>query len=263
MSKMNFSDEELMSYADGELDEPQARVIREVALSDPAVAARIELFTTSRKLLHYAFESAIEEPVPQRLRDAISAFGEDDEEIESPRVVRLPERRAAASARTWMPRALAASVTLLVAGAAGWWLRDVLPSDGGSTPLLASVASLPAPVSDALEHLPSGEVRNARLGRNQVEVLALATYASGNTYCREFETTLSADQAPQSIHSVACRENNRWVARVVADQAPSASSDNEYRPASGNSDLMSVIGKGPVLSAGEERSLLANGWRQR
>jgi hypothetical protein len=263
MSTMKFSDEELMSYADGELDGPQAQAIREAASGDPAIAARIEMFTASRKLLHYAFESAIEEPVPQRLRDAIEALGEDDEDIERPRVVPFPERRAPTPVRAWMPRALAASAALLVAVATGWWLRDAAPPGAGSNALLASVASLPAPVSDALEHLPSGEVRNVRFGGNQVEVLTLATYASGNTFCREFETTASADQTPQSIRGVACRQNNQWVARAVADQAPSAGADDSYRPASGSSDLMSVIGRSPALSASEEQDLLANGWRQR
>jgi len=52
-----------MSYADGELSEPTARAVREMAMRDPSIAGRIAMFKASRKVLSAAFDPVLDQPV--------------------------------------------------------------------------------------------------------------------------------------------------------------------------------------------------------
>jgi hypothetical protein len=259
MTKPTFSDEQLMLYADGDADEHTAAAIREQAAQDPAIAARIEMFAASRRLLRNAFEPVMHEPVPPRLLGTIQALGADTAPSAA-KVVPFP-RRARVRARTALPRALAASIALLLVFCAGWWSRDFAIPRTGSNVLVAEVAALPAPVASALDRLPSGETVPVRFGSTSTEVVMLASYRSGNAVCREFEAAPSASSAAQPVRGLACREDNRWVARAVAAAETAPASNDSYQPASGTNDLAKILGPVSALSATDEKKLLADGWQ--
>ena len=72
MSHLHLSDEILMAFADGELDEPVAKAVEQAMLSDPDITKRIVGFLRSRSLARSAL---FREPVgvPPELYAAVQA----------------------------------------------------------------------------------------------------------------------------------------------------------------------------------------------
>jgi len=64
---MNLSDETLMAYADGELDDATRQQIREAINRDPEIARRVASHQALRDSLRSSFEPVLAEAVPDRL----------------------------------------------------------------------------------------------------------------------------------------------------------------------------------------------------
>jgi anti-sigma factor RsiW len=114
------SDEALIAYLDGELDNPGADEVQAALARDPALARHAASLRESAALLRMAFDSALHEPLPERLVAAARGIGGEE------KVVRFPEPRAArARAADAAPRRrlllIAASVAgLLIGGGIGY-----------------------------------------------------------------------------------------------------------------------------------------------
>ena len=67
---VNYDDETLMAYADGELDAAQRAEIAAAIERDPALARRVEQHRALRAEVAGAFATVLEQPVPERLRAA-------------------------------------------------------------------------------------------------------------------------------------------------------------------------------------------------
>ena len=67
-----LTDEMLMAYADGQLDDAEKRRIEALIASDPAYAARVESFRRSGQAARDAFAGVMAEPVPLGLVSAIA-----------------------------------------------------------------------------------------------------------------------------------------------------------------------------------------------
>ena len=65
------SDELIMAFADGELDAPLARHIRQAIRDDETLRRKHEMFCSTRVVLARAFDDTLTEPVPARLKAAI------------------------------------------------------------------------------------------------------------------------------------------------------------------------------------------------
>lgn len=235
MKPATFSDETLMAYADGELPAAEAAAVRAAAIADPAVAARIELFASSRRLLRESHDPLLLTAVPASLRETVSALG---------------RRPRATRRRQIFSRALAASLLLAVAGATGWSFIGRGGSDLG-----AGMAQLPAAIVASLERLPSGGAAEIAVGARQMNMLVLASYDHGGGWCREFELDAgTADEAVQ--RGLACRDGDRWRLRAFADLAVAPPDASAYLPASGSTDLAPMFGLRAPLSAAEERQRL-------
>ena len=260
MSESTFSDEILMSYADGELSEPTARAVREMAMRDPSIAGRIAMFKASRKVLSAAFDPVLDQPVPQRLYDAVRALGRDDGAMRRD-TQRRPPAVGIARLRGWRQQAMAASVACFLGIAVGWLLGTSSWRQDNSGSLATEVASLPETLIDALDRLPSGERASAQLDGGAADVLPIASYENGGSLCREFELSRSSAAGSQAVRGVVCRSEGRWLLKALADLTSRKARSDEYRPASGGEDLAPVLGLGRSLSQQEERRFLANGWR--
>jgi surface antigen len=264
MSEPIFSDETLMAYADGELREPEASVVRDIALRDPAIGRRIAMFKASRQVLAAAFDRVVDQPVPQRLVDAVQALGREHGAVRVK--ARTPRRWTTvdfAWLHGWQQYAVAASVAGLVGVVVGWWGATGGWRQDNSGSLTTQVASLPADLTDALDRLPSGVRASTRLDGGAADVLPLASYQNGDSLCREFEISRPSAEVPQAVRGVVCRDDGRWLLKAVADLKSAKARSDEYRPASGGDDLAPVLGLGRSLSQEEERRLLADGWRLR
>ena len=239
---MTWSDEELMAYADGELDAARRAAVEQAMREDPAVAAAVERHRALRADVFGAFAGVLDEPVPERLVPRASTAA----------VLPLDAARAArAQARrrwTWPEwGAMAASLALgVLAGAAGW---HTMSADGGAT-LASANGTVVArgALADALT--------DAVAGRDEHGVRIGVSFRSKNgEYCRSFVSGSAA--------GLACRTAEGWRIPVLAEGAEQGTA---YRQAGASLppavlDAIDARIEGSALDAQGEAAARARGWR--
>jgi hypothetical protein len=245
MSELHLTDEILMAFADGELEEPVAAAVARVMAQDPAVARKVVDFQQSRRLTRSVFAGNLAPDVPTKLRAAISAQIEAYEATskadERPELVE-PKRLWPRMAYP-MKMALAASFAAVAVATgyfAGWQ----------SQPEAGRLATLEDPlVFRELSRLESGREAELPVGRLRV----ISTYRLQNgSVCREFKL-----QSPSAAtDAVACRSDEWNVTFALAEPTKSA----EYVPSSGG-DLMDAylgnLGAGnPLEGEAEAKALI-------
>lgn len=249
-----ISNEQLMAYADGELAPAERAAVDAALAADPALAARLAQHRALRAQLQQAFDTELDEPVPERLQQALRPA--------TPRiapVISLAERRAAAEAAA-APRAarggwawwggLAASVALGVLVG-----RLALPGGDGAAPGFAlSEGRLVARsgVQTALDTLTAGTPQPGA-----AVAVPLSFVDQRGRYCRSFTTAASA--------GLACRDGADWVVQMLVEAAPPAAGEGSRQAASALPPaLLAEIDRrieGPALDAAGEQRALARGWR--
>jgi anti-sigma factor RsiW len=240
MSKPEFSDEDLMRFADGELDPATAARLEQAMEADGALVSRAALFIETRSAAKAALAPLIDEPVPTQLAQAVAAM------VAERRIAAtvLPFRgRQAAAPRRWQ-LAIAASIAAVLGGLCGYWLANI----GGPVPdglgKGLHVGGIVEPALDeALSAVASGQEKP--LPQPGRRFRAIASFRDGaEELCREFELD-SSDRS--TIISVACRTGSQW--RVTFAVAAPAS-DEGYAPASSTDALeayLAAIHAGPAL----------------
>ena len=214
-----ISDETLMRFADGDLPpDAQESVAAEIG-RNPDLAKRLEAFKFTREELAHAFASTLE--VPPSLIGKVHA-------------IHLTTQASGMRSRSLVAKsplgrrslrheilAMAAAVAFLLAGAAGWLLRDGLhPNYAGlDTPLT---------LQHALEQTPSHEIARLADGRS-IEVTS--TFASlQKRWCREYKLL---DAGRVRSLALACRADDGIWREEAAEAVPAASqrSQRAYVPA--------------------------------
>jgi hypothetical protein len=247
MAQVHFSDETLMAFADGELDEKVAVSVEQAMSDDPAIAQRVAGFMRSRRIIRSAFQGDALPDVPPELRAAVLA---QIERIETPvQLQTLPEasvvRKTPVTGRWRIGLAMAASIAAIAIATFSYLAgrQSVSPS------LHGPVAHLSDPeVSRTLSESASGQDRDLSFGR--IRVVSTFRVANGSL-CREFNLHTSSG----SSDAVACHANGWMITFAVA----SASPKDAYVPSDG-ADLMASYlqssGAGePLLNAAEMQAL--------
>lgn len=245
MSELHLTDEILMAFADGELDEPVAAAVARVMSQDPTTARKIVEFQQSRRLTRSFFASNLAPDVPSKLRAVVSAQIEAYEMANA--VGKMPD--PAETKRIWpsrlhpMKMALAASLAA-VAVALGYFIGQQ------SQPAAGRLAHLEDPlVLEELSRLESGHEVELPVGRLRV----ISTYRLPNeSLCREFRLQSTSSTAG----AVACRTDEWKVTFALAETAKG----DEYVPSSGD-DLVDAylgnLGAGSPLEGEAEAKALA------
>lgn len=248
MSQLHLSDEILMAFADGELDEPVAAAVAKAMAEDPGIARRVVDFQQSRRLTRSALSSAPD--VPPALYAAVvaqvkafEAASDAHNTVTEFKSRKVPVERSGWNVPSFMKVALAASVAA-VALAAGYFAGQQNVSGANSL-----IAQLEAPlVRDALSRVASGQDVELPIGRMRV----ISTYrlASGSL-CREFRLQGSSGAAD----AIACRSGEWNVAFAAARPVGNA----DYVPSDGAdlvaSYLQSVNAGEPLVDAAEAQAL--------
>ena len=248
---MNYSDEVLMAYADGELPEPERSEVERAVRADPALAAIVERHRTLRRDVFTAFAGVLEEPVPQKLRPAPGAKVLSLEAARTARARVTPPAPAPAPRSIW-PRWGALAATLVLGVLAGSLWFDDSSGDGSmvvadangrlvARGLLAGalsrqLASDPAPTSPV------------RIG------VSFATKRGG--YCRSFSVGSSA--------GLACRDGEAWRIPVLSE---ARAANGEFRQAASVTpvavlDAIDERIAGTTLDAPAERVARERGWKR-
>ncbi|SFU23160.1 anti-sigma factor [Mesorhizobium sp. YR577] len=255
MTKADFSDEILMRFADGELDQETVARIKQALEMDDDLLARVALFTETRAQAQLAMKPLLEENVPDHLVAAVQRMVDEKrarstDEQSAGNVV--PLRKPAAeplSARTWALPIAASLATAVLGGLAGYWLssNSSRPAHG----LQVAGVSSPALIEALATRQSGGEIQLA--GTNQ-RLRLIATFRdSQKALCREFEV----DSPNQStVISVACHAGDEWR---VSFAVVALGDSNGYAPASSTEALdayLSAIHAEAPMSAEEELNAL-------
>jgi hypothetical protein len=249
---MRFSDETLMAFADGELDEPTRSAVEQAMRSDPAIAAKVAQHKALRADIFGAFAPALDERVPPRLKQVINPAN-------SAKVVNLDtvraSRREAAEPRRWAWAEWGAIAATLVIGvlAGSLGLKGIrgetqLAAVSGKDGALTARGKLDAALSQQLASAaPDGG--GVKIG--------LSFVSKEGNYCRSFTLGAAA--------GLACRSGTDWKIPVMAQGT--APAPGEYRQA-GSAMPAAVLDAidqriaGQALDAKAERAAAQQGWKR-
>lgn len=252
---MKYSDEVLMAYADGELDEPQRSEVERAVRADPALAAIVERHRALRRDVFSAFAGVLDEPVPPQLRTGSSAKVLSFEAARNAKVrvapVPAPAAHGPAPQRNW-PRWGALAATLVLGVMAGsLWFDD----SSGEASLVIADANGRLVARGLLAGALSRQLASDPAPSSPVRIgVSFATKAGG--YCRSFSVGPSA--------GLACRDGETWRIPVLSE---AHAMRGEYRQAAAATpvavlDAIDERIAGTTLNAAAERVARERGWRR-
>ena len=250
---MSFSDEALMAYADGELDEPARGEVARAIAGDAALAARVAQHQALRADVFAAFAPVASEPVPPALLAA--ALPDKVRDLNAARAARDETRRRWAW-REWGAIAASLSVGVLLGSlvlgggsgegdAHGGQLAAVRASDGA----LMAQGQLAEALTTQLAGTGTGQRIGVKIG---------VTFASTEgALCRSFTAGSAA--------GLACRSNGQWKLAVLAEAPKGTAGD--YRQAGSTMpaavlDAIDARIAGQALDAQAEQAARERGWRR-
>jgi len=236
-----IDDEMLTAFLAGELSAEQSARVEQAINDDVALAARLDRLAQVDELTSHAYRYVLDEPVPQRLTDAV--WQNNEEGQSGDRVVNLATRRRSAG---YIPMAVAASVALVIGGLLGQQFAS--DKTGSHNPLYI-----------ALEQTPSQQRFEA--GNGNVIMPVMSFRASDGRYCREFR--ISADRKVSV--GVACKQEGYWNTEILlaADNHPA--DGQGYQPASDHSQpaldaVLDSLWAGVAYDLAGEKALIRQGW---
>ncbi len=241
---MKITDEQLMAYADGELDAAAAAEVEAAIAVDPALAATVARHRALRRRLRDAFAPALDEPVPEHL----SALLRTPAAATTPMAKIVPLRpRPRWALPEWA--AMAAALVLGVALSQAFF-RPV-PADlrtAANGALRADGA-----LSQALDQQLAAD--NAVAGRIAV---GLSFRDGSGAYCRSF---VLRDARP--LAGLACRADDGWHVPVTSEAAAETGELRQAAAALPPAVLLAVETRlaGDTLDAEAERRARDAGWR--
>ena len=252
---MQFSDEILMAYADGEADADTRRQVEAAMALDPSIAERIAKHRGLRADLGAAFDGVLDEPMPSRLLDAANNSPAAGDAANSATVTDLNAIRAAKTRatkrRAWSwPEWTSIAASLLIGIIAG---RSALAPSGSALFAIDEEGVVAAgALSAALTDRLGGELADTEVW------VGLTFRAKGGEYCRTFSTDSAA--------GFACREADAWKVRALSEGITSPAG-GEYRMA-GTEVPPAIVAAiegvmaGAALDQEEEQAARARGWKK-
>ncbi len=246
---MNFSDETLMAYADGELDAASRAALEAAMATDPQLAQRFARHRALRARLRAALDPVLDEPLPERLLASVRGTPEPRR---ADNVV--PLKRKAAPRWSW-PQwgAIAAS---LIGGALSGPLLLRTPAGGALVTRDGQVLASGALALALSEQLASDQPPGAAVQ------IGVSFRARNGDYCRTFVL-----RQKSALAGLACRGHEVWRLEVLAQNPVQPAAAAAYRPA-GSALPASVAGRldeliaGEPLDAGAEAAARAGGWKR-
>jgi hypothetical protein len=252
---MNFSDEILMAFADGEVDDATRAAIEQAMRDDPAIAAKVAQHRALRADVFAAFSSMLNEPVPEHLQAATRPLPKTATllQMEPVRVQRAEKKVA----RRWpWPQVAALAASLMVGVLAG---RASLTGAGQDASAEANIMNRGGMLvaQGRLATVLSQQLASAAPSDARMRVGVSFLSKQGN-YCRSF--TLGG-----SAGGLACRSGKEWTVPVFAENDAGATT-GEYRQASSSmpSAVLQAIDQrmsGQTLNAKAEKEAQERGWQ--
>lgn len=269
------TDETLMAFADGLLDEAQTRAIAQRLAEDPALRARLEPFLVTGRPLARLYEQSLGATLPDRLIDAVLSTPAASTTHQPARKPEAAPRAASWFAWPGLLRFAAPLAAGLVVGGLTGWLAFAEWGETSSAPggLLIATARgnfARGALADALETAPSGKLHaigNETAG--SVVILPRLSFlnAEGRP-CRHY----TAEADAMAFDGVACRTApGTWRVDVHAPspgvRLSAARATTAVRPANTPVEPPAVVGgaldkimASDAMTSAEEEKWLRSGW---
>jgi hypothetical protein len=237
---MTFSDEVLMAYTRGQLDEPLRAEVERSMRADPSLAARVARHRALRAHAYHTYGAVLDEqPVPQR----ISGMGGKVVQLDAVRAARQQAQQPAPAKPRWSWRQWAVLAAALSIGALeGVFAFSLMQGESG----LAAVE----PKGGAV--VAQGTLAQAlgrQLSGGEGKVLIGESFLSKEgVYCRSF--------VMGGAGGLACKRGERWHIAVMAETTPNGALPAIVR------DLIGQRIDGAPLDEAGERAALGQGWHR-
>ena len=267
---MSFSDETLMAYASGELDDATRRAVDDAMRTDGSVARRVAQLRATRGVRSVAFGQRADENAPRR--QSLPRHGANVVQLDAVRAYRAAHQQTA-KRRGWRRwsylewGAMAGVLTIgLVAGKFGLtylqanWPPDA-PSIGVSAgPVLARDGMLAA--QGKLQQALNQQLAGGASDDGGVRI-GVSFIAGDGGYCRSFTLSGSA----QEMSGLACRSGEEWRIPVLAQDVKQAPQAGGYRALSSDTPaaVLEAIDQriaGPELDIKGEQEALRKNWQR-
>ncbi len=207
---MNIPDELLAAYVDGELQGTERARVEQAIARDARLAQRVAHYRAMRGRLRGTFNSALHEPVPQRvLQVARSASRPATAQIIDLARVRAERKRRNERRRLLQPHRIAIVASVL-GGLLLGAVAERLWNGGALTEYRDGALVARGALSDTLSHqLTEMPAPGSRFH------VGMSFRAKDGNYCRTF----SAIDNP-SMAGLACREQDRWQILTLVGSQP-------------------------------------------
>lgn len=248
---MTLSDEVLMAYADGELDETTRAAVETAMSTDPEIERRIAQHQALRRRLRSAFDPVLDEPVPLHLIDLARNARASSPAPKSSQVRSLPLRSATRRSLPWWA-ALAAS--LLIGILAGRFAFRT----GGPGFITTHDGRMMA--SGLLASALTRQLASQQQAAQPVQIGVSFRSRSGE-YCRTFTT-----HTP-SLAGLACHTADGWRLQVLSGTEEQPLAAGGYRQAASSmpAALVGAVSariSGEPLDARAEAAARSRDWQR-
>ncbi len=237
---MTFSDEVLMAYTRGQLDEPLRAEVERSMRADPSLAARVARHRALRAHAYHTYGAVLDEqPMPPR----ISGISGKVVQLDAVRAARQQSQQPPPAKARWSWRQWAVLVAALSIGALeGVFAYSLMQGDSGLAAVEPKGGALVAQgtLAQALSRQLSGSEGKVFIGQSFL--------SKEGTYCRSF--------VMGGAGGLACKGGERWHIAVMAETGPAGGLPPVVR------DLMAQRIDGAALDEAGERAALAQGWRR-
>lgn len=271
MSKI--TDDILMAYVDGELDETQLAEIEKELAQNPELHHRLEIFEKTSKRLASYYNSALNKPIESTLIERIEVTETNNDQIDKDESISqtgyLSQFRSVFNPKNVSNLAALIGFLFILSGTLIFVLTSNIWQTSQSNMIAFSDNSLVAigDLEHGLEKTKSGEkfewIQRDGLGVSMEPILTFRNL--NGQICREYEIQILNNL---NYGGVACRTvKNGW--RIVAhtELKRGKSAEKGYTPSNGNLSILDVIVdqimSGDALDPIQENSLILNKWIER
>lgn len=255
---MNYDDEILMAYADGELDEARRAEIAAAIEKDPELARRVAQHRALRTEVAGAFATVLDQSVPDRLSSAArggrAAADNQAARVPAPprgNVVQFPSRGARTTGPAWRGREWTAMAASLVLGGLITW--QFMARSAGDLATEGGAVVARGELAEALDsQLASQQAADAAVS------IGLTFRSGAGVYCRSFVSRAAGTAG------LACHEGGQW--RIAVTQSVEIDTGDIRQAATLPPAVLQAIESrisGEALDAGGEQAARDSGWRAR
>jgi hypothetical protein len=239
-------DEKLSGFIDRELESNELADMEALIARDAQAQTRVSRLQGNDRLVRAAFDTPMEEAVPDRFLAAVDAGLAAHANAPS---VPFEPRAGNDNGRAWSRMGGAVAASLAVGLFVG---TQFAPSGGDPTISIA--------MNDALNSTPSAQRVSLKSGEQLTPYLTFAR--AGGGYCRQFSMTASHGNRS----GVACKSDGQWRVEALLPAGAVASAEDGYVTAEGPvvAGLGAVIGKlraGDPLDKEAEAALIERRWK--